>query len=150
MRTIVVACGIALALMAGLVNVNAAKADPPQKPNAEKLRQLLEERRDALKEEYGIVTNLAKKVPEIATSERLCALVMELLDVDLQLKQTPSERIDAYKFAIEELGKLEKQQKAAKELLKTATAASDYLHTKETRLKVEIKMTQEQMKQAAK
>ena len=150
MRTIVVACAIALALMAGLINLNAGKADPPQKPDADKIKRLLEERRDALKEEYGILANLANKAPEHVTTERLCALVVELLDVDLQLKQTPSERMDSFKFAIEELSKLEKQQMRSKEVLRTPSAASDYLHAKATRLKVEVKMTQEQMKQAAK
>jgi hypothetical protein len=150
MRTIAGFGGTVLVLGLVLVSVRIATADPPPKPEEDKLKRLLEERRDALKEEYGLLAKVARGAPELVPLERRCALLAELLEADLHLKQTPSERMDSYKFTIEELSKLEKEEKARNEMMKSAITASNYLCAKENRLKVEIKMTKEQMKQNAK
>jgi hypothetical protein len=149
MRTIVVACGIALALMAGLVNVNAAKADTPVKTDAEKVRALLKERLETLMDQWGKVLKRDKFVPDkSAWLSDLCVILQEILEVNLELSFTPTDRLSAYKNAVEALKKVEND---FKERVDGGTALpQDYLRAKQIRLKVEINMTKEQIKQGAK
>ncbi|HLW68100.1 MAG TPA: hypothetical protein VKS79_22475 [Gemmataceae bacterium] len=146
MRTIVVGCGIALALMAGLVNDNSAKADPPPKGDAEKLKALLGERRDTLTKELEMTTKREAIVPDKSQwLDQLCQTQEALLDVDLELSTSPADRLAAYKKALEGLQKREDFFKSMTE--RGLALPQDYMRAKETRLKVEIKMTKERMKQ---
>ena len=149
MRTIVVACGIALALMAGLVNVNAAKADPPPKGDADKVKALLQERRDTLAKELEMVKQREDIVPDKSVwLEKLTQAGLALLEVELELSASPADRMAAYKKALAFCQKLEND--FGDRVNRGLALPEDHMRAKDMRLKVEIKMTKEQMKQDAK
>ncbi|HEV3142552.1 MAG TPA: hypothetical protein VGZ47_01570 [Gemmataceae bacterium] len=149
MRTIVVFCGIALGLVLGLVSVNWAGADPPPKGDADKVKALLKERQQTLEEELKLVLQREDIVPDKSIWLEQALHAMEaLVDVDLELSASPAERLAAYKKGVESLQKMEKNFKDR--VNQGFAVPQDYARARETRLKVEIKMTKEQMKQNAK
>jgi len=114
-----------------------------------KVKALLKERRDILKDEWETVLKREDIVPDKSQwLDTLCHTLEAILEVDLDLSDSPADRLAAYKNAMDSAQKLENNFKDR--MNRGLALPQDYMHAKELRLKVEISMTKEQMKQNAK
>ena len=149
MRSITIVCGIAVGLALGLAGLKLSAADPPPKTDADKVKALLKERREVLNDEWVMTLKREDIVPDKTIwLDQLCRTAEAILDVDLDLSATRDDRMAAFKNALEMAQKLEDNFKIRVE--RGLALPQDYLHAKETRLKIEINMTNEQIKQKAK
>jgi hypothetical protein len=149
MRTTLVLCGIALAVTAALANFNSLMADPPPNGDAEKVKALLQERRDTLAKELELIKKREDIVPDKSVwLEKLTQAALALLEVELELSTSPADRMAAYKKALESCQKLEND--FGDRVNRGLALPEDHMRAKDMRLKVQIKMTKEQMKQDAK
>ena len=144
MRFLILLFTFAFTLLTGCV----ANAEPPVNPDAQKVKELLKLRQKVVTDELKLIRAREDIVTDVGQwLWQLCETHEHLLEVNLELSETPGERITAYKKTLDELNKLEEQ------FVRTVVSKllpQDDRHLVEIRLKIEINMTKEQIKQNAK
>jgi RNA polymerase sigma factor (sigma-70 family) len=158
---------IAFLALGCLVSVGVGRADksesspPPNQPalphdekpvdvsaDAAKLQSLLEERRDNLQKGYDELIHRKDLESLAATLEQRLSFQDRLLDVDLELSHTPKQRLEAYERALQRSKDFEKWVHDRVE--GGLQQPHDLKLVKDNRLKVEIAMLKEKMRQQGK
>ena len=128
------------------------KAKPEATPadsDAAKIRSLLNERRDNLRNTHDIAL---KRLPISqnlsATVDRLLSVQESVLNVELELSQTPKERLEAYERSLKSAQGLFKMIETR---VKGQIEPPENLYrTRDNVLRIEIAMLKERMKQKSK
>lgn len=132
-----------------------AEAPPKAKPeatpadsDAAKIRSLLNERRDNLRNTHDITLKRLPITQNLsATIDRLLSVQESILNVELELSQTPKERLEAYERSLKSAQGLFKMIETR---VKDQIEPPQNLYRTRDNVRIEIAMLKEKMKQKSK